>query len=56
MPPAPIDSLLISLTNNAAPCCRNPMGLDNIVMARWTSDRSKGDVDTQDYGTDVGAR
>ena len=29
---APIDTLRISLTNNAAPCCSNPMGLDNIVL------------------------
>lgn len=27
-----VDSLTISLTNPAAPCCRNPMGLDNIVL------------------------
>ena len=29
---APIDTLRIALTNNAAPCCSNPMGLDNIVL------------------------
>lgn len=29
---APIDRLRIALTNNAAPCCSNPMGLDNIVL------------------------
>lgn len=27
-----IDTLRIALTNNAAPCCPNPMGLDNIVV------------------------
>jgi hypothetical protein len=27
-----IDTLRISLTNTAAPCCSNPMGLDNIVL------------------------
>ena len=27
-----IDMLSIVLTNSAAPCCRNPMGLDNIVL------------------------
>ena len=27
-----IDTLRIVLTNNAAPCCRNPMGLDNIAL------------------------
>jgi Carboxypeptidase regulatory-like domain len=27
-----IDTLSIVLTNSAAPCCRNPMGLDNIVL------------------------
>ncbi|MCC5641529.1 hypothetical protein LC607_00855 [Nostoc sp. CHAB 5824] len=27
-----IDSLTISLTNPAAPCCSNPMGLDNITV------------------------
>jgi len=30
----PIDALIIRLTNPAAPCCRNPMGLDNIVLRR----------------------
>jgi hypothetical protein len=29
---APIDTLRIALTNEAAPCCPNPMGLDNIVL------------------------
>ena len=29
---ASIDTLIITLTNTAAPCCRNPMGLDNIVL------------------------
>lgn len=29
-PATPIDVLLIRLTNPAAPCCSNPMGLDNI--------------------------
>lgn len=28
----PIDTLVITLTNAAAPCCRNPMGLDTIVL------------------------
>ena len=27
-----IDTLNISLTNAAAPCCTNPMGIDNIVV------------------------
>src|SRR5206468_2375122 len=27
-----IDTLSIVLTNSAAPCCRNPMGLDNILL------------------------
>jgi hypothetical protein len=27
-----IDTLVIALTNPAAPCCRNPVGLDNIVV------------------------
>lgn len=27
-----IDALLIRLSNPAAPCCSNPMGLDNIVV------------------------
>jgi hypothetical protein len=31
---ASIDALLIRLTNPAAPCCSNPMGLDNIVIKR----------------------
>lgn len=29
---AQIDALLIRLSNAAAPCCANPMGLDNIVV------------------------
>jgi hypothetical protein len=29
---APIDTLLIRLSNPAAPCCGNPVGLDNIVV------------------------
>jgi len=29
-----IDTLTIALTNAAAPCCRNPMGLDTIVVAK----------------------
>lgn len=29
-----IDSLVISLTNSPAPCCGNPVGLDNIVLTR----------------------
>jgi hypothetical protein len=28
-----LDALLIHLTNPSAPCCSNPMGLDNIVLA-----------------------
>jgi hypothetical protein len=31
-PSAVIDTLTIRLTNVAAPCCGNPMGLDNIVL------------------------
>jgi hypothetical protein len=31
---ATIDTLTITLTNPAAPCCANPMGLDNIVVTR----------------------
>jgi hypothetical protein len=31
---AVIDTLLITLTNAAAACCGNPMGLDNIVIRR----------------------
>ena len=30
----PIDELIIRLRNPAAPCCRNPMGLDNIVLRK----------------------
>jgi len=33
-PDASIDTLLIRLSNAAAPCCGNPMGLDNIVLTR----------------------
>lgn len=33
-PNASIDTLLIRLTNAAAVCCGNPMGLDNIVVTR----------------------
>ena len=29
-----IDTLVISLTNAPAPCCGNPVGLDNIVLSR----------------------
>jgi hypothetical protein len=29
-----IDALLIRLSNPAAPCCSNPMGLDNVKVAR----------------------
>ncbi len=29
---ARVDTLVIRLTNPAAPCCANPMGLDNIVV------------------------
>ena len=29
-----IDTLVISLTNAPAPCCGNPVGLDNIVLTR----------------------
>jgi hypothetical protein len=25
---------LVTFTNAAAPCCRNPMGLDNIALTR----------------------
>jgi hypothetical protein len=32
---AVIDTLLITLTNAAAACCNNPMGLDNIVISRY---------------------
>jgi hypothetical protein len=28
-----VDALLIRLSNPAAPCCSNPMGLDNIILA-----------------------
>lgn len=33
-PDAPVDELRIRLSNPAAPCCRNPMGLDNVVLRR----------------------
>jgi len=29
---ADIDTLVIELSNSSAPCCSNPMGLDNIVL------------------------
>jgi hypothetical protein len=29
-----IDTLVISLTNASAPCCSNPMGVDNIAVSR----------------------
>jgi hypothetical protein len=32
-PTMQIDALVIRLSNPAAPCCSNPMGLDNIVIA-----------------------
>ena len=32
-PATPLDALIIRLTNPSAPCCSNPMGLDNIVVA-----------------------
>ena len=31
---SPVDLLVIRLSNPSAPCCPNPMGLDNIVLAR----------------------
>jgi hypothetical protein len=31
---AAIDTLLIRLSNPSAPCCSNPMGVDNIVLSR----------------------
>jgi hypothetical protein len=30
----PVDALVIRLSNPAAPCCGNPMGVDNIVLNR----------------------
>jgi hypothetical protein len=30
----PVDTLRLSLTNAAAPCCANPVGLDNVRIAR----------------------
>jgi hypothetical protein len=29
-----IDTLVISLSNPSAPCCSNPMGVDNIVVSK----------------------
>ena len=29
-----VDELVIRLSNPAAPCCGNPMGIDNIVLSR----------------------
>jgi hypothetical protein len=29
-----IDTLVISLSNPAAPCCANPMGVDNIAVSK----------------------
>lgn len=29
-----IDTLVISLSNPSAPCCQNPMGIDNIVLTK----------------------
>ncbi len=34
VPAAAIDTLSVAFTNPAAPCCPNPTGLDNIVLAR----------------------
>lgn len=33
-PSAVIDTLKITLTNAAAPCCANPMGVDNITLVK----------------------
>ena len=30
----PIDELVISLTNTASTCCPNPVGIDNLLVAR----------------------
>jgi hypothetical protein len=30
----PIDALVIRLSNPAAQCCRNPVGIDNVVLSR----------------------
>ena len=30
----PVDAVVIRLSNPAAPCCANPMGVDNIVLNR----------------------
>lgn len=32
--PVTIDTLRITLTNRAAPCCANPMGIDNLLLAK----------------------
>jgi hypothetical protein len=33
-PDTQIDGLIIRVTNTAYPCCSNPVGIDNIVLAR----------------------
>jgi hypothetical protein len=33
-PNASVDTLLIRITDPAAPCCANPMGIDNVVLTR----------------------
>jgi len=33
-PTASIDALLIRLTNATAPCCANPMAVDNVLLTR----------------------
>jgi len=30
----PVDTLIIDVTNAAAPCCRNPVGIDTIVVSK----------------------
>lgn len=30
----PVDAVVIRLSNPAAPCCRNPVGIDNVVLSR----------------------